>query len=63
MYLIGNCITFRFFFVFISILFVLHTFNDLDINSQYFVNVNTLEIGDHDYVKEKIELNYIFDSS
>ena len=63
MYLIGNCITFRFFFVFISILFVLHTFNDLDINSQYFVNVNALEIGDDDYVKEKTELNYIFDSS
>ncbi len=63
MYPIGNFITFRFFFVSISILFVFHIFNDLDINSQYFVNVNALEIGDDNNVKEKIDLNYIFDSS
>ena len=63
MYPIGNFITFRFFFVSISILFVLHIFNDLDINSQYFVNVNALEIGDDNNVKEKTDLNYIFDSS
>ena len=59
-----SCIPFRLFFTSISILFVFHIFNDLDINSQYFENVNAVEIDDDIIGKERIDLyQKIYDSS
>jgi hypothetical protein len=64
MFSIDHCISFRFFFVSISILFVFHIFNDLDLNSQHFTNVNAVEIADNVIGKERIDLyQKIFDSS
>jgi hypothetical protein len=64
---IDNCITIRLFFILISIVFVFHIFNDLDLNSQeYFVNINAIEIADYDdddNREGRIDLNYVFDSS
>ena len=57
-----NRLTFQLIFTSISILFVFHIFNDLDLDSQYFVNINAVEIANDDG-KERIDLNYIFDSS
>ena len=58
----NNRFTFQLIFISILTLFVFHIFNDLDLNSQYFVNINAVEIANSD-VKEIIDLNYIFDSS
>ena len=63
MFSLGNSLTFRLFFACISTLSVFHIFNDLDLDSQYFVNINAVEIANNDYEKERIDLNYIFDSS
>jgi peptidoglycan/xylan/chitin deacetylase (PgdA/CDA1 family) len=59
----NNKITFRLIFISISILFIFHIFNDLDLDSQYFVNINAVEIANNYDGKERIDLNYKFDSS
>ena len=61
----NNRFTFQLIFISISIVFVFHILNDLDLDSQYFVNINAVEIADNnDDGKERIiDLNYIFDSS
>jgi hypothetical protein len=57
-------LTFYLIFISISILFVFHLFNDLDLDSQYFVNINAMEIANNNDGKERINLNYyIVDSS
>jgi len=57
-------LTFHLIFISISILFVFHLFNDLDLDSQYFVNINAVEIANNNNEKERIDLNYyIVDSS
>src|SRR5215207_8931291 len=57
-------LTFHRVFISISILFVFHLFNDLDLDSQYFVNINAVEIANNNNGKERIDLNYyIIDSS
>jgi hypothetical protein len=57
-------LTFHLIFISISILFVFHLFNDLDLDSQYFVNINAMEIANNNDGKERINLNYyIVDSS
>ena len=50
-------IVFRLIFISISILFVFHISNDLDLNILYFVNTSALEDGE----KESIYSSYIFD--
>ena len=57
-----NRLTFQLIFTSISILFVFHIFNDLDLDSHYFININAVEIANDDG-KERIDLNYIFDSN
>src|SRR5215210_947205 len=51
----------------ISILFVLHFFNDLDIDSQYFLNIYAAELNANDNNnndrKERIDFSYTVDSS
>jgi hypothetical protein len=62
--IVNNRFTFQLIFISILTLFVFHIFNDLDLDSQYFVNINAVEIAnDDDDRKERIDLNYIFDSS
>src|SRR5215211_4321224 len=57
-------LTFHLIFISISILFVFHLFSDLDLDSQYFVNINAVEIPNNNNGKERIDLNYyIVDSS
>ncbi len=58
----NNRFTFQLIFISILTLFVFHIFNDLDLDSQYFVNINAAENAGNDG-KERIDLNYIFDSS
>ena len=48
MFSFGNPLTFQLVFVSISILFVFHILNDLDLESQYFVNINAVEIANDD---------------
>ena len=62
----NNRFTFQLIFISILTLFVFHIFNDLDLDSQYFVNINAVEIAndDDDDGKERIDLyQKIFDSS
>jgi hypothetical protein len=59
----NNRFTFQLIFISILTLFVFHIFNDLDLDSQYFVNINAVEIANNYDRKERIDLNYIFDSS
>src|SRR5215204_3831172 len=64
MFSITMNLTFHLIFISISILFVFHLFNDLDLDSQYFVNINAVEIDNNNNEKERIDLNYyIVDSS
>ena len=64
MFSITMNLTFHLIFISISILFVFHLFNDLDLDSQYFVNINAVEIANNNNEKERIDLNYyIVDSS
>ena len=60
--IVNNRFTFQLIFIFILTLFVFHIFNDLDLDSQYFVNIIAAENAGNDG-KERIDLNYIFDSS
>jgi len=43
----NNRFTFQLIFISISIVFVFHILNDLDLDSQYFVNINAVEIADN----------------
>ena len=61
--IVNNRFPFQLIFITILTLFVFHIFNDLDLDSQYFVNINAVEISNDDDGKEIIDLNYIFDSS
>jgi len=54
-------ITFRIICIAITILFVFHISNDLDLNILYFVNVSALENTDND--EEKNDFDYIFSPS
>ena len=75
MFSFGSCSsTSRIIFISILIVFVLHIFNDLDLDSQYFENVNAIEIVNYnnnnstnnngDDRNQRIDLyQRIFDSS
>jgi hypothetical protein len=46
---IANNLTFTLIFTSVSILFVFHFFNELDLGLQYFVNINADEIDNDDF--------------
>ena len=54
MFSISNNPTFLLIFICISTLFVFHTFNDLDLNTMYFVNINAAEIANNDDKKKEL---------
>ena len=61
---VSNNLIFQLLFILsLVLLFVFHIFNDLDLGLQYFVNINAVEIANDDDGKERIDLNYIVDSS
>src|SRR5215207_3416437 len=63
--IVNNRFPFQLIFITILTLFVFHISNDLDLDldSQYFLNINAVEIAHYNDEKEIIDLNYLFDSS